>query len=96
MYRAHDVWGSEVEVSNLETELGTVQSFAIGDWPIILDGVDLYAARWRMGLQILTKQIDVVVGKQEEIEFQIDNPFPFAISGKARVVCSALVGERRR
>ena len=73
-----DVWGRNVPVDQWTTDLGPIQSFEVGDWPVIVEGVDLHAIRWQMGLELLTKQVDLIVGKQEVIEIQIDNPFDFA------------------
>jgi len=89
-----DVWGRTVPYTTEESRLGPVQSFSVGDWPIIVDGVDIYTARWRMGLEVLTKQIDMVVGKQEEILVQFANPFPFPVSGSMQIVCSSLVDDQ--
>ena len=85
-----DVWGRNVPVDQWTTDLGPIQSFEVGDWPVIVEGVDLHAIRWQMGLELLTKQVDLIVGKQEVIEIQIDNPFDFAFVGQATVVCNAL------
>jgi hypothetical protein len=85
-----DVWGRNVPVDQWTTDLGPIQSFEVGDWPVIVEGIDLHAIRWQMGLELLTKQVDLIVGKQEVIEIQIDNPFDFAFVGQATVVCNAL------
>lgn len=85
-----DVWGRQVLVDEWSTDLGPIQSFEVGDWPVIVEGVDLHAIRWQMGMELLTKQVDLMVGKQEVIEVRIDNPFDFAVAGQATVVCSAL------
>lgn len=85
-----DVWGRELAMDEWSTDLGPIQSFEIGDWPVIVEGVDLHAMRWQMGMELLTKQVDLVVGKQETIEVRIDNPFDFAVAGEATVICSAL------
>lgn len=85
-----DVWGRQVPVDESSTELGPIQSFEVGDWPVIVEGVDLHAVRWQMGMELLTKQVDLVVGKQEVIEVKIENPFDFGVVGQATVVCSAL------
>jgi hypothetical protein len=89
-----DVWGRIIPYTTEESRLGPVQSFSVGDWPVIVDGVDIYTARWRMGLEVLTKQIDMVVGKQEEILVQFANPFPFPVSGSMQIVCSSLVDDQ--
>jgi hypothetical protein len=85
-----DVWGRQVPVDQWITDLGPIQSFEVGDWPLIVEGIDLPAMRWQMGLELLTKKVDLIVGKQELIEVQIDNPFDFAVVGQATVLCDAL------
>ncbi|AMV31108.1 hypothetical protein VN12_03255 [Pirellula sp. SH-Sr6A] len=88
--RARDLWGRTVPVDNKRSSLGPIQSIEIRDWPVVIEGIDLYAARWRMGMSIVTQKLDVVVGREEFIEVSFENPFPFPVSGTLLPVCSAL------
>lgn len=88
--RAHDIWGRAVPVETKTSSLGPIQSIVIKDWPVLIEGIDLYAARWRMGMSVETEKLDVVIGREELIEVRFENPFPFPISGTLRPVCNAL------
>lgn len=88
--RARDIWGRNVPVDTKPSPLGPIQSIEIRDWPVLIEGIDLYAARWRMGMSVETQKLDVVIGREELIEVRFENPFPFPISGTLQPVCSAL------
>jgi hypothetical protein len=92
--RARDLWGRTVPVDNKQSLLGPIQSIEIRDWPVVIEGIDLHAARWRMGMAIETQKLDVVVGREEFIEVRFENPFPFSVSGTLLPVCNALMEDQ--
>lgn len=88
--RAHDIWGRKVPIDTKQSSLGPIQSIEIRDWPVLIEGIDLYAARWRMGISVETQKLDVVIGREESIEVRFENPFPFPVSGTILPICNAL------
>jgi hypothetical protein len=87
---ARDVWGRKVPIRSSKTEHGTMQSLELGAWPVLLQGVDLRAIRWRMGLELVTKKLDVLVDKVETVDIRFDNPLSTPAVGRVHLVCSAL------
>lgn len=90
---AMDIWGRDVHVEKQETEQGLEQSFMIGRWPMIISGVDLNVAKWRMGIKLLERKVDPLVGQVQELKIQFANPLPTTASGTIRVVAPTIFGE---
>ena len=90
---AFDVWGRTVPVESQETDRGLEQSFTIGRWPIIIAGVDVSVAKWRMGLKLLERKIDPLVGQVQELKIQFENPLPISAIGTVRIVAPTIFVE---
>jgi hypothetical protein len=90
---AFDIWGRSVWVDSQETERGLEQSFMIGRWPIILSGVDINVAKWRMGIKLLERKIDPLVGQVQELKIQFANPLSITATGTVRVVAPTIFAE---
>jgi hypothetical protein len=90
---AFDVWGRSVQVESQETERGLEQSFMIGRWPIILSGVDINVAKWRMGIKLLERKVDPLVGQVQELKIQFANPLPITATGTVRIVAPTIFVE---
>lgn len=90
---AFDIWGRSVRVDSQETERGLEQSFMIGRWPIILSGVDINVAKWRMGIKLLERKVEPLVGQVQELKIQFANPLPITATGTVRIVAPTIFVE---
>jgi len=88
-----DVWGRKVAIENINTRLGVEQRFLVGRWPVILEGIDVYVAKWRMGVKIEEKRIDPIVGESQQLKIQFSNPFPKSVKGSIRVIAPSILAE---
>jgi hypothetical protein len=93
---ARDVWGRTVEVQSVDTTNGPEQRLVIDKWPIIIDGIDIRVARWRMGISIEDSRIDPLVGQTQDMKIRFANPFAEPISGQITVMAKSLLVEKRR
>ena len=92
---AKDVWGRMVDVHTVSTPNGPEQQLEIGKWPIIIDGIDLRVARWRIGITVEDSRIDPLVGQTQELKVRFSNPFPDPIAGQVTVIAKSLLAEER-
>lgn len=88
---ARDIWGRSVPVETLKTENGPEQRIAIDKWPIIIDGIDVRVARWRMGVGLQETRIDPLVGKTQEMKVRFANPLSVPVVGKVKVIAPFLM-----
>jgi len=90
---AFDVWGRSVRVESQETERGLEQSFMIGRWPIILSGIDINVAKWRMGIKLLESKVEPLAGQVQDLKIQFANPLPITASGTVRIIAPTIFME---
>ncbi len=90
---AMDVWGRTIDVKTIATKHGNEQSFSIGKWPIILDGVDVRVARWRMGVALEDSRIDPLVGQTQNLKVRFLNPLASPADGSIRVIAPTILTE---
>lgn len=90
---AMDIWGRQVSVESRETGSGPEQALMIGKWPVIISGVDFNVAKWRMGIKILDRKIDPLVGQVQELKIQFANPLPTSATGSVRLVAPTIFAE---
>lgn len=90
---AYDLWGKRVPLEKLGANRHNLQRINLNEFPIVIDQVDLRAIRWFMNAQLLTKNIDVVIGKMETVDIKFENPMPFSVLGNAKVICDAFEPE---
>ncbi len=88
---ARDVWGRSVPVETLKTANGTEQRLAIDKWPIIIDGIDVRVAKWRMGVGLEEHRIDPLVGQTQEMKVRFANPLSVPVVGKVQVMAPFLL-----
>jgi hypothetical protein len=84
--QARDVWGRSVEVKTVDSARGREQLITIDKWPIIIDGIDLNVAQWRMGVNLLNRKIDPLQGLNQEIKIRFTNPLAVPAVGSLRVI----------
>ncbi len=90
---AFDVWGRSVKIDQLTTPNGSEQRLAIDKWPIIIDGVDVRAARWRMGIGLEDPRIDPLVGQTQELKVLFANPFGSRVAGQVTIMAKSILVE---
>ncbi len=89
---AVDLWGRQVTVEQNRLASGAVeQSIQVGPWPIILRGVDLAVARFRMEFQLGTASLKSLAGRGQSVPVTLRNPFGKAIRGTMELVAPSLV-----
>ena len=89
--QAYDIWGRDVPVENLVTDRGKVQRIEIGPWPVIIEGINLEVARWRMGISLEERRIDPLKGQTHELKLRFSNPMGLPASGSVRVLAPAIL-----
>lgn len=80
--KIQDVWGREIEHTSVSTTYGLMQEFNKGESPLFIEGIDLKAAKWRMGMQLLTDSIPIQTEKASTIQVGFSNLEPYAIHGE--------------
>jgi hypothetical protein len=90
---AHDVWGRSVKIGQVMTQNGTEQRIAIDKWPIIIDDIDVRAARWRMGIGLEDPRIDPLVGQIQELRVLFANPFGSRVAGQVTIIAKSILVE---
>jgi len=90
---AHDVWGRQIKIKQETTPNGLEQRLTIDKWPIIIDGVDVRAARWRMGIGLEAPRIDPLVGQTQELKVLFENPFDGRASGQVTIIAKSILVE---
>ena len=88
---ARDVWGRSIPVETVKTANGYEQTLAIDKWPIIIDGIDVRVARWRMGVGLEDTRVDPLVGQTQEMKVRFANPLSVPVVGKVQVLAPFLM-----
>ncbi len=88
---ATDVWGRNIPVDTINTIYGDEQRFDIDKWPIILDGVDIRVARWRMGIGLEEHRIDPIVGQTQALKVRFANPLSNPVNGLLRIIAPSIL-----
>lgn len=88
-----DVWGRRVKIEQLMTPNGPEQRLPIDEWPIIIEGVDVRAARWRMGIGLEDPRLDPLVGQIQELKVLFANPFNSRVVGQVTVIAKSVLVE---
>jgi len=90
---AQDVWGRQVKIIQEITSNGPEQRFTIDKWPIIIDGVDIRAARWRMGIGLEDPRLDPLIGQTQELKILFANPFNSRATGQVTIIAKSILVE---
>ena len=90
---AYDVWGRSVIIEKQMTSNGSEQRLTIDKWPVIIDNVDIRAARWRMGIGLEDPRIDPLVGQTQNLKVLFENPFDNRVAGQVTIMAKSILLE---
>jgi hypothetical protein len=89
---AVDLWGRSVTVASAKSPRnGAEQRVAVGPWPIIIRGLDLPVARFRMQFELGTASLQSLVGRGQSVPIKVGNPFGKVIRGSMDLVAPTLL-----
>lgn len=71
--RVFDAWGNEIAVETVSTKYGPEQRIPVSGMPVFVTGLETRVARWRLGFQLITPEIESIVGENTPLEFAIRN-----------------------
>jgi hypothetical protein len=90
---ARDIWGRQVPIEAIQTPQGMEQRLTIGKWPVIVENIDINVAKWRMGIQLMDRKVDPVIGQLQELRIQFANPLGKSAVGVVRVIAPTIFAE---
>ena len=89
---AVDLWGRSVPVEKAKSPRnGLEQRVAVGPWPIILRGIDLPVARFRMQFELGTASLQSLTGRGQAVPIKVGNPFGKVVRGSMDLVAPTLL-----
>ncbi len=89
---AVDLWGRAVPVIQHQLVSGAVeQSVEVGPWPIIVRGVNLEIARFRMQFNLGTASLQSLAGRGQSVPITLGNPFGKVIRGTMALTAPTLI-----
>lgn len=89
---AIDLFGRPISVeSTRNSQNGIEQRVVVGPWPIIVRGIDLPVARFRMQFELGTSTLQSLAGRGQSVPIRVGNPFGKVIRGKVDMVAPTLL-----
>ncbi len=89
---AVDLWGRSVPVEPARSpRSGVEQRVAVGPWPIIVRGIDLPIARFRMQFELGTATLQSLVGSGQMVPIKVGNPFGKVVRGTVDLIAPTLL-----
>ncbi len=80
---ATDVWGRRTPVRQVVDEEGrTQQVLAVGEMPVIVSGVDLAVARWRIAFRFDQERLASIFGREQRAGFRFRNSLERGATGR--------------
>ena len=72
--QATDLWGRPLPIEQTKSERGSPeQRLQVGPWPILLRGINVNVALWRMRLKMETKSLPSTLAVQTKLPITIEN-----------------------
>ena len=93
---ARDIWGRSVPIETKKTPYGPEQRLTIDRWPVIIDGIDLRVAKWRMGIALDQNRIDPLVGQTQELNVRFANTIPDVVNGYLTIIAPSILADESR
>ncbi len=91
---ATDVWGKPLPVSTVTNRNGMEeQVINVGEWPLIIRGVNVEVVRWRQFFELKTDHLASRVGAAITLPVSLTSPFEQSISGTMTLVSDTLLAE---
>ncbi len=89
---AIDMWGRSVPIElNRSIRGHQEQKIGVGPWPIIVRGIDLRVAKFRMQFQLKSSNVLGVVGRGQSLPLELTNTFGQSVQGKLDLVAPTLL-----
>ncbi len=87
-----DMWGRNIPIESKQSARGQdEQSFEVGPWPILVRGVDLRIAKFRMLFNLKSSNLLSAAGRGQELPLELTNTFGQAVRGKMKLVAPTLL-----
>lgn len=86
---AVDIWGTPRPLETVPS--GIEQRVEVTPWPLIVRGVDLNIAKWRLNFKLKTNYLPSMVGRKQSLPLSITNSFGQSIQGKVTMVSPSLL-----
>ncbi len=89
---AQDVWGRVVPVESIRLPSGgVVQRIPIGNWPVIVYGVDCDVIRWRQEFQLMADHLASHLSSETNLPMRVQNTFSKRAKGSLILRCDSLL-----
>ncbi len=90
--KATDLWGRPIEIEPAKSDRGSMeQRLHVGPWPILLRGINVNVALWRMRFKLETKSLPSTLAVQTKLPVSIENTFGQSTYGSIAVHAPSLV-----
>jgi hypothetical protein len=88
----YDMWGRRIAVESSRNARGHIeQRFPVGPWPILIQGIDLQIAKFRMQFHLKSTNLLSIIGRSQVLPFELSNAFDQAVRGKMDLVAPTLL-----
>ncbi len=90
--QAMDLWGRPVPVEPTKSDRGSPeQRLQVGPWPILLRGININVALWRMRFKLEAKSLPSTLAVQSKLPVTVENTLGQSTYGSVSVVAPKLV-----
>ena len=89
--KATDLWGRPLPIEPTKSDRGTPeQRLQVGPWPILLRGINVNVAMWRMRMKMETKSLPSTLAVQTKLPISIENTLGQSTYGSVNVYAPTL------
>jgi len=90
--RAVDVWGRQVAIEQVMSNTGQPEHrLSVNQWPLIVHGVNVPVAKWRMRFQLKNRSLPSLVSQRTELPIDIENSLAQSASGSVTLHAPSLL-----